>query len=339
MSDITIFKENFYKDEYVNEFVEHSINVFNEQGHYFKVNNDTLGLFLSTKPTICYEALRLPFKSIYLDVKIPLYQGTINGIFLTQNSLEELNKDDYLSEKWDIEREEDFLCEPFKKYYSYKWLNVPINIRKEFREYQINAGSINISFMFVDSKGLYYFEDFYCCYSSKGDLIIESGTEKHELVSKEYNINKNDKIILNLLKNFCLYCNDPRVTTVSRKLSYKDLFKRNKRKQAEVPNLMLTLVKEELRRYIVESRPYFYDFLFNLKNKFKGKISNPLKHSFWVKGHYRKLRSNKFKNKLNKLIWIAPYKKGQGMLIKQEFVLKNKKRIRKINDDSFKQGI
>lgn len=40
-------------------------------------------------------------------------------------------------------------------------------------------------------------------------------------------------------------------------------------------------------------------------------------YRFWVRGHFRQLQSNKFKEK--KRIWILPFIKGQGNLIDKTY--------------------
>jgi len=47
-------------------------------------------------------------------------------------------------------------------------------------------------------------------------------------------------------------------------------------------------------------------------------------HRFWVRGHFRSFRSPRYKGSRGKRIWIAPFTKGQGLLVEKEYILKDK---------------
>lgn len=291
------------------------LNHYAEEGHYFKINNDVLGLFLSTKPLVCYKALRLPFSSIYLDITIPVQEKIINGILLNQSSICDIDNK-YLKENF-----EDL-------YETSEWENLSHDDKNAFRESMIQGGIISITFQIKKENGNIRYDTLGLSYSQKGDLVIET---ESQILNKYEELN-----LISIIKNFCLFCNDPRVSLISRKMTMKDIFKRRKRNQPIAPNLVVTHISEEMRRYIVESRPFFYQILKNIKDFFHNKKRYKLTYSYWVKGHYRKLRSEKFVNKKGEVIWIAPYKKGNGVFVKQEFVLKPKKRIRIINEEKLK---
>lgn len=44
-------------------------------------------------------------------------------------------------------------------------------------------------------------------------------------------------------------------------------------------------------------------------------------HKWWVRGHYRDLRSDVYVNKKGERIWIHPFIKGDGDLIKREYIM------------------
>jgi len=46
-------------------------------------------------------------------------------------------------------------------------------------------------------------------------------------------------------------------------------------------------------------------------------------YRFWVRGHYRDLIADKWKEK--KRIWIFPFIKGRGMLIEKEYAVTGEK--------------
>ena len=45
-------------------------------------------------------------------------------------------------------------------------------------------------------------------------------------------------------------------------------------------------------------------------------------HRFWVRGHFRVLKDKKWKKSQGKKIWIVPFIKGEGVLIKKEYNVK-----------------
>ena len=42
-------------------------------------------------------------------------------------------------------------------------------------------------------------------------------------------------------------------------------------------------------------------------------------HKFWVRGHWRHLRSERYGRKVGTMLWILPYVKGQGVLIEKTY--------------------
>ncbi len=56
-------------------------------------------------------------------------------------------------------------------------------------------------------------------------------------------------------------------------------------------------------------------------------------HKFWVRGHFRTLRSNKWKIKQGTRIWIRPFIKGDGILIKKVYDCESSKEEEVINND------
>jgi hypothetical protein len=50
-------------------------------------------------------------------------------------------------------------------------------------------------------------------------------------------------------------------------------------------------------------------------------------HSFWVRGHFRTLRSEKWKEKRGTKIWIPPYIKGKGILIDKYYNVEKDKEV------------
>ena len=114
--------------------IEGSFKHYLKEGHYFKVNNEVLGLFLSTKPTVCFKALRLPFSSIFMDLQLPLGEGeVIEGVLLNQSGICDLDNG-YLEDHHDMMYDEEYCNMP--KEYS----KLSIKEKKLCRESAIEIG-------------------------------------------------------------------------------------------------------------------------------------------------------------------------------------------------------
>jgi len=42
-------------------------------------------------------------------------------------------------------------------------------------------------------------------------------------------------------------------------------------------------------------------------------------HKFWVRGHFRRLRADRYGENIGKKMWIAPFIKGEGVLLHKEY--------------------
>jgi len=301
---------NMLKESMLDDYVEF--------GHYFKVTDTILGLFLSTKPMQSQKAIRLPFSCIFLDVMLPLGNKTITGLIISQYAINE--DEEYWATCW-----EDFELDDI----GISWNKLSKEKKLQYKEERRKECSINILLQIEhEDKGI-AFDEVCLSWGSKERMII--------LDMLGGIINKKEKaFVKDFVINFCLFCNDPRVIFISKKLTYKDIFKRKKRNQPLAPYIMQTVVSEELRRYIVSSKPLFYEVIKNIKDFFINNKKYNLSYTFWVKGHYRKLRSQKFIRKCGEVIWVAPYKKGDGLEVNQEFKLHGNKRNRNINENKLK---
>lgn len=130
----------------------------------------------------------------------------------------------------------------------------------------------------------------------------------NEIFSKTIYTEDNYKIkkfIQNFIINFCLFLKDREVNFIERKRNDKGNERRIKNGKLPLPSSKVINVFGDLKRYI--------DTIDD--NSFKGKLS----YRFWVCGHWRTYRSEKWKSMQGKIIWIAPFMKGQGVLIKNSY--------------------
>lgn len=128
-------------------------------------------------------------------------------------------------------------------------------------------------------------------------------TENEELKWK-----KKDDIFSNNIRifvcNFLDFLNNPEVQFIEVSRSEEQNMKRLKRGKPAIPPHQFITVTGKLKIYL-DSLKENTDFYYS--------------HRFWVRGHFRTLRSDKWKNKQGIKIWIPPFIKGKGILINKVY--------------------
>jgi len=122
---------------------------------------------------------------------------------------------------------------------------------------------------------------------------------------KNVNIIYDNKGEANFIKkfviNFLLFLKDREVIYVHNPRSNKNKERRIKQGKIPIPSSNVIKLTGQLKRYV--------DGLQD--SDFKGKLD----YQFWVCGHWRNYRSEKFTYVKGKVVWIEPYKKGKGMIV------------------------
>ncbi|KKM92293.1 hypothetical protein LCGC14_1220010, partial [marine sediment metagenome] len=145
---------------------------------------------------------------------------------------------------------------------------------------------------------------------------IESGVLKDmtKLTAKLNKIDlmkkKDKRHIRNFFCNFLDFLNCPDVDIVVIERTEKENRKRVLIGKNPIPSQTFIRVKGKLKIYLNELKSAGY---FNYS------------HRFWVRGHFRTLRSPKWKNKQGTKIWIPPYIKGKGRLIERVYEVEKPK--------------
>ncbi len=188
-----------------------------------------------------------------------------------------------------------------------------------FFEYNLKVNKLNIFafHIFKDKWGINircYFKD------SKSigrqdvtffDKWYESEIEEAKLLNKQKEIAKNsgvpqpikekeEKIIRSFFCNFIDFLNTPDVEIVTVDRTKEQNEKRILRGKLPTPTQIFIRVTGKLKIYLSE---------LNSCNHFN------YSHRFWVRGHFRTLRSEKWKNARGTKIWIVPFIKGKGVLV------------------------
>lgn len=125
---------------------------------------------------------------------------------------------------------------------------------------------------------------------------------EHQYVNK-----KEYQAIKRLIFNFILFLRQPDVKTIEIVKSEKNILRKLKRGKIPEPNKVLIKLGGKIKQYIdrVKSMGEFH-----------------YSHSFWVRGHWRMLRAERYCEKIGTRRWIAPFIKGEGMLVPKTYEVK-----------------
>jgi hypothetical protein len=123
------------------------------------------------------------------------------------------------------------------------------------------------------------------------------------------------KFIHKFVLNFLNFLNNPEVEYVEHIRSAKNRERRAKKGKAIIPSTMSIKVTGKLREYIDEAASG-ENWHFNYR--------------FWVRGHFRDLKDDRYVNK--KRIWILPYIKGKGILVDKTYDVKQRPKDIKEDD-------
>lgn len=111
--------------------------------------------------------------------------------------------------------------------------------------------------------------------------------------------------MIRFVGNFLNLLNSDEVETI---LIEKENLKRISRGKNPISKIVFVRLKDKIKKYL---------------NKLKSENSFEYNHSFWVRGHWRTFRNEKFKQNVGKIIWILPFIKGDGILVKKDYVVEN----------------
>lgn len=150
-------------------------------------------------------------------------------------------------------------------------------------------------------KGLPYIDSY------NFPMVDDKGEEA--LSDVYYTSMRNSKFIKEFIINFILFLKDREVIYVTRERSEKSGLRRIKNGKLPLPSSKIIKLTGEIKRYV---------------DSITGTIGSKLSHRFWVCGHWRTYRSERYKNVMGKVKWIYPFKKGEGMLIKGSYKIQPK---------------
>lgn len=172
------------------------------------------------------------------------------------------------------------------------------------------------------SIGRAYSYDIYCDEFVNGDLYHTFKTFHADMEIDEdwkprisYKPGFVDKTTRELLHNFALnflhFIQDKDVWLVQKAPDRKRNEKRIKKGKVPIPQRMVINLKGELKLYmrkVVRDKKLFH-----------------YSHRFWVMGHWRTYRHEKWGDKVGTSIWISPFIKGKGLLVDRRYRLEDGK--------------
>ncbi len=115
--------------------------------------------------------------------------------------------------------------------------------------------------------------------------------------------NESENLMVKFVGNFINLINSRDVELITFERSEEQNIKRMRRGKLPIPQTTHIRLIGKIKEYV---------------NKLKSSGEINYSHSFWVRGHWRTLRNeNRYGDKAGTMIWITPYIKGDGKLIKK----------------------
>lgn len=172
-----------------------------------------------------------------------------------------------------------------------------------------NRNQFNEIFNIIKNKDASAFETIFCYVTGKP--LFESETNMFvaifyfDALSSIGLDRKADEKILSLTYNFINFLNNPEVSFIEHSINPIRNFKRANKGKLPLPNKVIIKINGKLKIY--------------LENYERESKNNPFSFRFWVRGHFRHLNSEQWKNKKGETIWIVPYIKGKGILVNKTY--------------------
>jgi len=119
----------------------------------------------------------------------------------------------------------------------------------------------------------------------------------------EYQDKPLSKFIRSFVVNFILFLKDREVTYIERKRSYSK--RREKEGKIQLPSSRVITLTGEIKRYV--------------NSLSDGIFRGSLSYKFWVSGHWRTYRDDRYKEVKGHVKWIEPFQKGKGVEVKHTY--------------------
>lgn len=302
----------------------------------FEISEDTKKLLLMTKTPKINSILKLPYDTMFIDICFSETEAKnagfdiecekVIGIFLTKDKLEYSNSLFY--EQFQLLKNEDYtgLGNLYLNRFPKEEKNLvqtKVLIEKIVDDFKINrdnilsmhtnygsliAGEYLLLDVLCVNDGKFFFQQFKRNVDLK-ELVKYLGIKEPE-TKKCDRLNKGmQKLIHVFVLNMINLINSPDVKYVKIDEDKKRNAKREKKQKVPIPARNIIKLTGELKRYVKQIRKepkWHYNY------------------RFWVRGHFRTLRSEHFTNKQGMRIWIPPHIRGRGVLVDSKYVVDKK---------------
>lgn len=267
-----VIKDSYGNDEYTDEInktdgqalrFRSNINSGINDARIFEVDDDVKKLLCLTTTPIKNDEIKLPFRTIFVDIKFTREELADLGIEIKADEIiGMLVKEGILVNDGKIYGKDLNLCMLTKQEGDvwFDTFNKNCNINEEYKDFNLK--------------------------------IIENETT--DAKARDF--------VHKFFLNFLNFMNNPEVEYVEHIRSAKNRERRAKTGKPIIPSSFTIRVSGKLREYIDEARRgegWTYGY------------------RFWVRGHFRDLKSERYINK--KRIWILPFIKGKGVLVEKSY--------------------
>jgi hypothetical protein len=238
-----------------------------ELSKVFDIDDDIKVLLLNTTPPKDSALLKLPFRSIFIDINITKEEAELDAT------------DEEIKGLLVIEREV-----------------VSDSGRHEGRVFNVLYRTES-----ANEKGRYVYLD-------EAIFSVEEGSP----VRFRYGISpKTAKVLQQFVYNFILFMNQPEIERIEVYRTPEQNAKRVSRGKRALPEVTTCIrLTGKLKEYV---------------NSIRTQIHMPYSYRFWVRGHFRTLRSDVWRMKKGMKIWIMPFIKGEGILVDKRYTLLSEK--------------
>jgi hypothetical protein len=254
-----------------------------DKAKIFRIDNDTKRLLLLTKLPKINSHLKLPFPETFIDVEF------------TKKDIEM-----YCGDAW-------FETKGVGKVGIKRIIGIATT-RGDLMsttDDTIVGNALRMTTVSERDDGYIWFDTF------NDDLNITDERAKNFKVKNVPINSKLKQMIFHFVVAFLNLLYNPDVEIVEIERTDEQNIKRIRRGKFPIPSIHSIRVTGRLKIYLDE-----------LKNSGLIMDDNYYKFSFWVRGFFRTLRSDKYKENVGKRLFVPPFVKGKGLLIEKEYYVK-----------------
>ena len=159
-----------------------------------------------------------------------------------------------------------------------------------------------------------------CCLKDEGMIWFDTFNEDINITDssiKGYNMKMTThnpfvkKMVYCFTLAFLNFLHNPEIEIVEVEHTDSQNLKRIKRGKIPIPSSYSIRLTGKLKKYVSELEKF-------------GHFGTHFSYKFWIRGHFRTLRSERYKKNIGKRVWLAPFVKGSGILIDKEYFIEKK---------------